>query len=74
MGPKAKDERRAERGGFLLTHKGYSVPSVLDLSHHVVKALERGEASPGVRANWTGEGRNEWEERLLSGGAAQVGF
>lgn len=32
----------ARRGGFLFTHRGWSGPSVLDVSHHAVLALERG--------------------------------
>lgn len=37
------------RGGFLFTHKGYSGPAVLDISHHAVVALDRGEPRPGGR-------------------------
>jgi predicted Rossmann fold flavoprotein len=31
-----KKAQQASRSGFLFTHKGYSGPSILDLSHHVV--------------------------------------
>ncbi|KAI8475412.1 MAG: hypothetical protein J3K34DRAFT_517435 [Monoraphidium minutum] len=38
----------ARRGGFLFTHKGYSGPAVLDVSHHAVMAQERGGPRPGA--------------------------
>lgn len=51
-----KTARQALRSGLLFTHKGYSGPSVLDLSHHAVMALERkAEQRPPIRVNWTGE-------------------
>jgi predicted flavoprotein YhiN len=47
----------AQRSGFLFTHRGYSGPSVLDLSHHAVHALEAGGTRPRVVVDWTGEVR-----------------
>ncbi len=41
-----KKGQRAHRSAFLFTHRGYSGPSVLDLSHSVTKALERGTPLP----------------------------
>ena len=49
-----------------------SGPSILDLSHHVVKALERQQPAPQIRVQWTGDTAAEWEARLLEGGPAQV--
>ncbi len=49
-----------------------SGPAILDLSHHVVKALERQQPAPQIRAQWTGDAAAEWEARLLEGGAALV--
>jgi hypothetical protein len=46
----------SQRGGFLFTHKGFSGPAVLDLSHHAVKALERGEQPPGGPGGGKGGG------------------
>ena len=37
---KKKALAQAERSAMLFTHKGYSGPAVLDLSHHVTMALE----------------------------------
>jgi len=55
----------SNRTGFLFTHRGYSGPAVLDVSHHAVKALESGEKIPEYRVNWTGESREVWEKRLI---------
>ena len=43
-------------GGFLFTHRGYSGPSVLDISH----LTERG-AGPTIRAQWSTLSAAEWE-------------
>ncbi|MDG5767119.1 aminoacetone oxidase family FAD-binding enzyme [Balneolales bacterium ANBcel1] len=58
---------KTSRSGFLFTHQGYSGPSVLDLSHVVVKALQAG--SPGdddasLRVNWTGKSAGWWQSQL----------
>ncbi|KAG2490098.1 hypothetical protein HYH03_011404 [Edaphochlamys debaryana] len=44
--PDAKKPRTSRRTALLFTHKGYSGPAVLDLSHHAVKALTRGGRPP----------------------------
>ena len=41
---------KAARAGMLLTHRGFSGPAVLDLSHHAVMAMERGTPRPGAAA------------------------
>ncbi|HWZ86395.1 MAG TPA: NAD(P)/FAD-dependent oxidoreductase, partial [Thermoanaerobaculia bacterium] len=51
--------RSAERsasssGGFLFTHRGYSGPSVLDVSHVAVRARDEGDTAPArLTARWT---------------------
>jgi len=62
----------AERTGLLLTHKGYSGPSVLDLSHHAVQAMERREERPRLLVDWSGDGREMWEQRLNDRGKGMV--
>lgn len=42
-------------GGFLFTHRGYSGPSVLDISH----TTARGER-PVIRAQWSDAGAADW--------------
>ena len=39
---------KAARSGMLFTHRGFSGPAVLDLSHHAVMAMERKKPAPGV--------------------------
>jgi predicted Rossmann fold flavoprotein len=61
--------RRARaRGGFLFTHRGYSGPAVLDVSHVLVR-------SPGgarLIAQWTPLDAAGWERALRSDGARGV--
>jgi hypothetical protein len=71
------DERRAAHtGGFLFTHHGYSGPSVLNVSHVLVRArADRGSAggSPArMHVRWTTLGDAEWELALKSLGARTV--
>jgi len=46
-------------GGFLFTHRGYSGPSVLDISH----LTARGE-NPIIRAQWSTRTAAEWTQAL----------
>jgi predicted Rossmann fold flavoprotein len=46
-------------GGFLFTHRGYSGPSVLDVSH----LTERGQ-SPVIRAQWSTLSAADWESEF----------
>ncbi len=63
--------RSRSRGGFLFTHRGYSGPAVLDLSH--LATLSRLDGSPRtLLARWTGETPEWWEERLEGGGGARI--
>jgi predicted Rossmann fold flavoprotein len=51
-------------GGFLFTHRGYSGPTVLDLSHLVTRARQRGEPLPTLRVRWRGLDDAAWAEAL----------
>ena len=69
--------RSAERdarasGGFLFTHHGYSGPSVLDVSHVVVRARAERTSPARVQVQWTALGDAEWEGRLGAHGARTV--
>jgi len=44
--------RAAASGGFLFTHRGYSGPAVLDISHVAVRSLASGAAPARVVVNW----------------------
>lgn len=47
-------------GGFLFTHRGYSGPSVLDISHVVT----RPPASAAIRAQWSALNAGAWEREF----------
>ena len=51
-------------GGFLFTHRGYSGPSVLDVSHVPVRSRMAGGDRAAVRVQWSALDAGEWESRL----------
>lgn len=52
-------------GGFLFTHRGYSGPSVLDVSHVVVRARAEHASPPArVTVQWTPHADAAWEALL----------
>lgn len=57
-------KRLHSEGGFLFTHRGYSGPSVLDLSHLAVRSRMRGASRQELRVAWSGEGAEIWTSRL----------
>ncbi len=61
-GPKKKI---ATRGGFLFTHRGYSGPAILNISHVAVRSRLAKEARQPIFARWTELDAAGWERRLL---------
>jgi predicted Rossmann fold flavoprotein len=57
-------------GGFLFTHRGYSGPSVLDVSHVAVRSVDSSPAQIAVR--WTPLGDDKWETALKPQGGRTV--
>ncbi len=56
---------RAEaRGGFLFTHRGYSGPSVLDVSHVVARAAASS-ATARLRVRWSEKDDATWRSELI---------
>lgn len=53
----------SSRGGFLFTHRGYSGPAVLDVSHVLVRARQEGRPAH-LQIRWTDLDEAGWEERL----------
>lgn len=51
------------QGGFLFTHRGYSGPAVLDISHVAVRSLRHGTLA-SVRVQWTDLDARGWEHDL----------
>jgi predicted Rossmann fold flavoprotein len=69
----ARSEARSAQshGGFLFTHRGYSGPSVLDVSHVLVRA--RVEQTPAtLKVQWTALGEPQWEAALKPHGVRTV--
>lgn len=56
----------AERSGFLFTHRGFSGPSILDLSHYAVLAMEKSQIKPIITVNWVNKTEEEWKEIIMS--------
>jgi predicted Rossmann fold flavoprotein len=57
---------RSTRGGFLFTHRGYSGPAVLDLSHLAVRARLAGRSQP-LLVQWTPLDMDAWDRLLQEG-------
>ncbi len=80
---KGADQTSESRGGFLFTHRGYSGPTVLDVSHVCVRSVEGIGGAPAIapagsrpgdiasratlRVSWSEVTAAEWEARLLEG-------
>ena len=64
--------RAHAHGGFLFTHRGYSGPAVLDVSHHAVRARMRGEHQP-ILVQWTRHDEGTWDAMLRDARAGTVG-
>ena len=61
-------------GGFLFTHRGYSGPSVLDVSHVVVRSADEGGEEPArMTVCWTPLDEAGWEAVLRPSGTRTVG-
>jgi predicted Rossmann fold flavoprotein len=54
------------RGGFLFTHRGYSGPVVLDVSHRAVRARASGQPQP-LLVRWAALDERAWHEDLRPG-------
>jgi predicted Rossmann fold flavoprotein len=51
-------------GGFLFTHRGYSGPAVLDVSHVAVRSARSGTARAVLRVQWGAVGADVWGRAL----------
>lgn len=70
----ARSERRSAvaTGGFLFTHRGYSGPSVLDVSHVAVRSIAEPGPRATIRVRWSPLGDAEWESAFKPNGARTV--
>ena len=56
-------------GGFLFTHRGYSGPAVLDLSHVAVRSRMSGDDAAHkavIRVAWSAQTADEWQRELAA--------
>ena len=66
-----RHEARAA-GGFLFTHRGYSGPAVLDVSHVAVRSRISNDLPATINVRWTSLTENEWNLALRPAGARTV--
>jgi predicted Rossmann fold flavoprotein len=59
-------------GGFLFTHRGYSGPSVLDVSHVLVRSRAEGDGTARLVVRWTELGEAEWAAAMTPEGTGTV--
>jgi hypothetical protein len=59
-------------GGFLFTHRGYSGPSVLDVSHIVARSRMEGNSEARLSVRWTRLDEAAWEAALKPEGTRTV--
>lgn len=65
-------QRFETTGGFLFTHRGYSGPAVLDISHLATRSEAAGVPAT-ITAQWTTLDEEAWQQRLAAAGSAHVG-
>jgi predicted flavoprotein YhiN len=66
-GPEGPAYIEAEaHGGFLFTHRGYSGPSVLDVSHVAVRSAMGHEARATIRVRWSELDASQWHRELTA--------
>ena len=70
----ARDDGRSAiaTGGFLFTHRGYSGPAVLDVSHVLVRSRIKGESGARLVVRWTRLDEAGWEAALKPEGTGTV--
>ena len=63
----AERERRTATGGFLFTHRGYSGPAALDVSHVAVRGRLAGDPPATLTVHWGTRTVAQWEASLSPG-------
>lgn len=66
-------QRHTTRGGFLFTHRGYSGPAVLNISHVAIRSRARSGLRQRILVQWSDLDAQAWETELRSGGTGTVG-
>jgi predicted Rossmann fold flavoprotein len=66
------DDRLIAHGGFLFTHRGYSGPAILDVSHLAVRSRLEGGEPARIMVRWTEAGEDQWHRTLRQRSAKGV--
>jgi predicted Rossmann fold flavoprotein len=69
---RANGEAASSTGGFLFTHRGYSGPAVLDVSHVAVRSQMAGVLPAKLAVHWTRSDVRAWEAALKPAGSRTV--
>jgi predicted Rossmann fold flavoprotein len=59
-------------GGFLFTHRGYSGPAVLDVSHVAVRSRTETTAPARIKVRWTKRNEEGWKSVFRAGGNRSI--
>tara|TARA_R100001143_G_C3361367_1_gene137108 strand:+ start:45389 stop:46621 length:1233 start_codon:yes stop_codon:yes gene_type:complete len=59
-----KKHTSSNRSGFLFTHRGFSGPAILDISHLAVTQIDQNKPLPEFKVNWNGMSREVWDRTL----------
>ena len=62
------------QGGFLFTHRGYSGPTVLDVSHLAVRSRRAGDGRQPIYVQWTEMDAGRWEAGLRETQGTVLGY
>jgi hypothetical protein len=70
----ARDRERSSSatGGFLFTHRGYSGPSVLDVSHVAVRSRLEGSGRARITVRWARHTDDDWSRAFAARGTRTV--
>lgn len=69
---RATERTASATGGFLFTHRGYSGPSVLDVSHVAVRSKSRGADLARITVSWSERSADEWLRAFRRSGNRSV--
>ncbi len=72
LSAKVGDESAQATGGFLFTHRGYSGPSVLNVSHVAVRSRTIHAQRATIAVRWTPHDDAAWQVRLAPHGVRTV--
>ncbi len=72
LSARAGSEAARATGGFLFTHRGYSGPSVLNVSHVAVRSRTMHDTRAAISVRWTPLDDDAWQARFAPHGARTV--